>query len=228
MEVKGTCAFQLEGKDARLMLYDVKEWEPLIQRAMMSTHPHLIKNPRIADMWGKPSYMHRQQCFYGDPEETYGYFFSGQLAKATPFTEPMRQLLDQVNAMFGTKYNGVLINVYDNPDDYISDHRDSEKGLDKTQGVLAISYGGERTFRLKHWNHTKNAPYPKKERPWFDIRTKSCQIIHMVGEDFQKELAHGIPPEPKSKARRYSATFRVHCKEDEEDMYRRWKRKREE
>ena len=78
--------------------------------------------------------------------------------------DELRHLLATVNDRFNARYNGILVNYYASGDDYISDHRDDELGLDPSVGVLTISYGAERTFRVKEWNHAKNAPTPAYAR----------------------------------------------------------------
>ncbi len=104
-----------------------------------------------------------------------------------------------INARFGTNYNGILVNKYDDGNNYIGDHSDDEKNLDKG-GVISISYEAVRKFRI-HDKLTK--------KKIMDIPTTSNSIIHMGG-DFQKEFTHGIPIEKKVKGVRYSFTFRTH------------------
>jgi hypothetical protein len=50
--------------------------------------------------------------------------------------------------MFGSNFNGILINRYSTGQEYIGQHSDDEKNLDKS-GVIAISYRGERIFRIR-------------------------------------------------------------------------------
>ena len=93
-------------------------------------------------------------------------------------------------------------------------------------GVLTISYGAERTFRVKPWNHEKRAPYRAKESHWVSEPARSCHALLMAGADFQKALSHGIPPQPGAGGR-ISFTFRVHDKEKEGALYDAWVRRQE-
>ena len=67
-------------------------------------------------------------------------------------------------------------------------------------GVVAISYGAERNFRIRDKKTGKIVE---------NIPTKSNSIIQMAG-DFQKEFKHEIPIQKKVLGERYSFTFRHH------------------
>ena len=88
-----------------------------------------------------------------------------------------------------------------NGDDSIGAHSDDEKNLGN-KGVVAISYGAVRKFRIRDRTTRKIV---------IDIPTISNEIIHMGG-DFQKEFTHQIPVEKRVKDIRYSFTFRKHDK----------------
>lgn len=70
----------------------------------------------------------------------------------------------------------------------------------KCRGVVAISIGAVRTFRIRN-------KIDKKIHT--NIKTLPFDIIHMYG-DFQNEFTHEIPVEKKVKDVRYSLTFRKH------------------
>lgn len=128
-----------------------------------------------------------------------GYYFSGQLSKSKPMNPSLNMLLEMINKMFGSEFNGILINRYNSGDEYICAHSDDEKNLDKS-GVIAISYGGERIFRIRN-------KYTKKL--FQDILIRNMDVIHMGG-NFQKEFTHEIPQTKKTVEIRYSFTFRHH------------------
>ena len=104
-----------------------------------------------------------------------------------------------LNERFDLKNNAFLVNKYIGGENYISDHSDDEQNIDKG-GVIAISYGAVRKFRIRDKLTTKII---------MDIPTTSGSIIHMGG-DFQKEFTHGIPIEKKVEGVRYSFTLRKH------------------
>lgn len=127
---------------------------------------------------------------------------SNQLAKSKPMTLNLDLLLELVNEMFVANFNGILINRYIDGNDYIGAHSDDESNLDKT-GVVAISLGGERIFRIRNKN-TKEIVQ--------DIPIQNLDIIHMGG-NFQKEFTHEVPiTKSIVLLPRYSFTFRHHKK----------------
>lgn len=139
----------------------------------------------------------RDVGFFSD--KSIGYQYSGQLAKSKPMTLNLDLLLELINEMFGSNFNGILINRYNSGDEYIGAHSDDEKNLDLT-GVVAISCGGERIFRIRN---------KKTKEIYQDIPISNLDVIHMGG-DFQKEFTHEIPPTKKLVDIRYSFTFRHH------------------
>jgi alkylated DNA repair dioxygenase AlkB len=159
-------------------------------------------NPPIV-VYGKPGYQHRSIGFFGKTDAAgvpliEGYRYSGQLAPAQPLPPCLAALLDGVNAMFQADFNGILVNRYRGGADTIGAHSDDEKFLDT--GVVAISWGESRTFRIRQRSDKKIIA---------DIPTSSGTVMVMAG-DFQKEFTHEIPAELKKKGVRVSFTFRKH------------------
>lgn len=220
------CLHKWTSAQAYLFEFDLTAYRSLLQRASEVAKPMLVVHPPLGLLYGKPAFMRRNVGFFCEPGDSYGYFFSGQLAKANPLPPELRHLLATVNDRFNARYNGILVNYYASGEDYISDHRDDELGLDPSAGVLTISYGAERKFVVKKWNHAKNAPHPNKESPWVRVLTRSCHALLMAGADFQTALSHGIPPQSGA-GWRISYTFRVHDKEKEEALYAAWMRRQE-
>jgi alkylated DNA repair dioxygenase AlkB len=63
-------------------------------------------------------------------------------------TDSLNILLDMINNKFNTNFNGILVNRYDNGNDYISAHSDDEGSLSDI-GVVSISYGSTRKLRIR-------------------------------------------------------------------------------
>ena len=179
-----------------LNFYLCEEYNELIKKCIDEIKDELLVNPPI-QLYGKTVYQQRSVGFFSN--ESIGYYYSGQLAKSKPLQQYSTELMKIVNTRFGTNYNGILVNKYEDGNNYISDHSDDEKNLDKG-GVICISHGTVRKFRIRN-KSTKEII--------IDIPTTSNSIIHMGG-DFQKEFTHGIPVEKKVKGLRYSLTFRKH------------------
>jgi len=125
-----------------------------------------------------------------------GNYLHGKLniVKSKPLTESLSNLLDMINQIFETDYNGILVNEYENGDNFISRHRDSKNH--PKNGVLIISYGATRTFRI----------YDNNLKQIKEIPLIHGQVLHM-SEHFQKEFEHDLKKEPEIKERRYSLNF---------------------
>jgi alkylated DNA repair dioxygenase AlkB len=146
---------------------------------------------------GKIVYQQRDVGFFSN--ETEGYYYSGKLTSSKPLKPNLLELLLFVNTLFGSSFNGILVNRYNDGTNYISEHSDNENTLDDI-GVVAISYGAIRKFRIRN--------KITKEKV-IDIPTTSYSLIQMGG-NFQNEFLHGIPIEKKIMDVRYSLTFRKH------------------
>lgn len=158
----------------------------------------LLLNPPIK-VFDRICKQNRSIGFFSDESE--GYRYSGQIMKSQNLTPNLKILLQETNKIFESNYNGILVNRYKDGTEYIGGHSDDEKALDKS-GVVAISYGYPRKFRIRN-------KFTKKIIK--DISTQEGMFIQMGG-DFQKEFTHEIPKELKIKEIRYSFTFRKHTK----------------
>jgi alkylated DNA repair dioxygenase AlkB len=169
----------------------------LIERCTDIADPLLEHKPTIT-LFGKVVHQQRNIGFFSN--ESIGYKYSKKLMPSQPFPEPLAELLAYINQRFNYNFNGILINKYENGKDYIGKHSDDEAGLDAVVGVVALSFGAVRTFRIR--NKTSNEIV-------LDLPTSNNEIIQMAG-DFQKEFTHEVPVEKRVTAPRYSFTFRRH------------------
>ena len=185
----------IKTEKSSLNVYDFDE-SGLIQKCVEEVSDKLLINPPI-NLYGKKCIQHRSIGFFSN--ESIGYKYSNQLAKSQKLTNNLEKLLNKINEKFSVDFNGILVNRYKNGMDYISSHSDDEKGLTKA-GVVAISYGSVRKFRIRN---------KKTNKINMDLPTEHNKIIQMEG-DFQKEFKHEIPIEKKIKDARYSFTFRKH------------------
>ena len=181
-----------------LVLHDLTpEICELIRTCIEAVDSELDVNPEIV-VFGKVCHQNRSVGFYSDTSK--GYKYSSRLTAAKKMHPCLRELLIYINDKFDYDYNGILINKYSGGGDYIGKHSDDEIGLDTRVGVVALSYGAVRKFRIRDKTTGKIA---------IDVPTHSDKIIQMAG-DFQKEFTHEIPIEKKVDGVRYSLTFRKH------------------
>lgn len=188
----------LKTNKSALILHDIDpEICELIKTCVETVDPELDVNPEIT-VFGKLCHQHRSIGFYSDTSK--GYNYSSTITPSKKIHPCLRELLVYINDKFDYNYNGILINKYTGGEDYIGKHSDDENGLDSKVGVIAVSYGAVRKFRIR------NKVTGKIE---IDVPTDPNKIIQMAG-DFQKEFTHEIPIEKKVKGVRYSFTFRRH------------------
>jgi len=170
----------------------------LIEKCVKNITNNLQEYPEIK-IFGKICHQRRCVGFFSDKSK--GYNYSNQILLAKPMTDQLTTLLNIVNKIYNTDFNGILVNKYNTGLDYISAHSDDETGLDNS-GVIAISYGTKRIFRIRDKMTKKIVK---------DIPLESYSIIQMGG-DFQKEFTHEVPVQKKVLGERISFTFRKHNK----------------
>ena len=158
--------------------------------------PLLDIRPAIV-VYNKECRQNRNVGFFSD--ESKGYKYSNKLAASKPLTPSLKILLEQVNKVTKSNFNGILINQYEDGSQSIGKHSDDESGIGKN-GVVAISSGSARKFRIR---------CKKTGKIVKDIIMDNLSVLQMGG-DFQKEFTHEIPVEKKVKEGRVSFTFRYH------------------
>lgn len=156
---------------------------------------------------GKEISIPRKQVAYGDKNAFYE--FSGTKVDAKSWHTPndivcsvIKKIKYYVELFTNNKYNFVLINRYDNGNNYIGFHSDDERNLDKSSGIVGVSFGAEREFQL----------VPKNFVP-VNIPSKISLILHHgsiihIGDPTNTFWKHSIPKSSKIKQIRISLTFR--------------------
>jgi len=119
---------------------------------------------------------------------------------SNPFTPNMSELLQTVNSLLNTEFNGMLVNTYKDGSDYIGAHSDSDIGTE--EGVASLSFGAERNFRIRN----------KSDKKILHEEITTDGTILVMGGVFQKLYTHEIPVQKKIKGSRTSITFRTHTK----------------
>jgi alkylated DNA repair dioxygenase AlkB len=69
-----------------------------------------------------------------------GKKYSNKLAASKPLTPSLSRLMDIVNNLLHTDFNGILVNEYPNGTHYIGKHSDDERAL-SSAGVVSVSFG---------------------------------------------------------------------------------------
>jgi len=116
----------------------------LIMRCIEEVEHQLLITPPIK-IYERTCYQQRNVGFFSDTSN--GYYYSNQLMVSKPTSYATSQLLKLINERFNADYNGILVNKYENGNNYISKHSDNEASLGNI-GVLCISFGAVRNFRI--------------------------------------------------------------------------------
>lgn len=171
-------------------------FESVIADAVESVKHSLIPRPKVKIM-GKVCHQNRDVRFFSDRVRYYPY--SGAHMESCQMMEPLRVLLNLVNWMYGSDFNGILVNRYNIGSDYIGAHRDAENCLDAKSGVVIVSYGVDRILRFRDADNNIVR----------DVHT-SEGIIQITPEQM-RAYTHEIPKQMKVEGVRYSFTFRKHA-----------------
>ena len=176
--------------------YTIFHDKSLVDKCVLDITNNLVEYPKIK-IFGKVCYQQRCVGFFSNEIKQYKY--SNQISLSKPMTSSLTTLLSQVNNLYGTTYNAILVNKYKSGKDYISRHSDDETNLDNS-GVVSISYGATRKFRVRD---------KKTKKILKDINLEPYSIIQMGGK-FQEEFTHEVPIQKKITDERISFTFRKH------------------
>jgi alkylated DNA repair dioxygenase AlkB len=187
-------------ENANLRVYQFGKHKSLIDDAVKEVKDHLEIKPECI-VYGRKCHQQRNVGFFAGPN-IHGYTYSNQTASSIPMGPICQRLLEEINKHFGSEYNGILVNEYTGDGkSTVGWHADSEIGLDPKAGVVAISWGCARPFKIRIKGKTK---------PTWTVKAIPYQAIQMHGKDFQKYLQHTIPPTKKAITSRISFTFRKH------------------
>ncbi|MGB1013083.1 MAG: alpha-ketoglutarate-dependent dioxygenase AlkB [Nannocystaceae bacterium] len=87
-------------------------------------------------------------------QQAYGadYHYTGRTNRALPIPALLQPLLAWSREAIYPQLNGLLLNWYDAAHNhYIGRHRDSTKNRVPDSPIVTISFGEDRTFRLREW-----------------------------------------------------------------------------
>ena len=188
----------------RLLQRDFRQHKAVIDAVVADAKCELTVKPPIFFL-GEERRQQRNVGFFSN--ESSGYAYSGQKIDAKPLSDSMHKILRILSDEYGIEFNGLLVNQYCDGNEYVSPHGDDEKGLDKGAGVVILSWGTKRLFRLR-----KKAPSERPKDPvvYKGVETLPYYALQMEGDEFQKMLKHEIPVQKRVKAERVSITARRH------------------
>lgn len=147
-------------------------------------------------VFGKHIITNRKVAWYGD--KAFDYTYSNTTKKALIWTNELLELKKIAEETSETTYNSCLLNLYNNGEEGMAWHSDSEKMLQKNGAIASLSFGAERKFALKH-KHTND--------------TTSLILEHgsmlIMKDETQTHWLHRLPPSTLIKRPRINLTFRT-------------------
>lgn len=147
-------------------------------------------------MFGKPVMQPRRTALYGDADR--GYRYSGRTMHPTPWTPTLLEIKHACEAVVGTTFTTVLLNLYRNGLDSMGWHRDNERSLGTEPIIASVSLGATRLFQCKH----------RIDRSLrLSLPLEHGSLVVMQGA-MQEHWYHQVPKEPRVQEARINLTFR--------------------
>ncbi|UOQ73516.1 alpha-ketoglutarate-dependent dioxygenase AlkB family protein [Hymenobacter cellulosilyticus] len=150
-------------------------------------------------LFGKEVLQPRLTAWYGDAGAQYSY--SGLTWQPLPWTPPLQQLREQVEAACGTSFNSVLLNLYRNGQDSMGWHADNEPELGPAPVIASVSLGAVRRFRLRPRDPQRTPHEP------LTLELASGSLLVMRGPT-QQHWLHAVPKTARPAGPRLNLTFR--------------------
>jgi alkylated DNA repair dioxygenase AlkB len=152
-----------------------------IEHNEIKMHGRVVKIPRWQQAYGKD------------------YQFSGATNKALPVPDLMQPLLAWTRKTIDDRLNGILVNWYDGQSGhYIGPHRDKSEHLVIGAPIVTLSFGEERTFRVRPWRGQGNR----------DFRAANG-VVFVLPCETNKAFTHEVPASKRYIGKRISVTMRA-------------------
>ena len=163
-----------------------RAWEQKpVDRGTLQMHGNTVTIPRWNQSYIRP------------------YYFSGKLHPAAPMPDAFLPLYEWTRECFSSeKFNQMLVNWYQDGNDYIGAHADAERDLVPHSPILSVSLGQERCFRVRSASDKAIVA---------DVSMPDRSYI-MMGGEMQSRYTHEVPKvsghKGKRMERRINVTFR--------------------
>ena len=148
--------------------------------------------------YGKEVDMPRLTAWYADAGVTYTY--SNITQEINPWTPALLYIRERVERAAGTRFNGVLLNLYRDGRDSVSWHREKEQELGENPVVGSVSFGAARQFQLRHRK--------RRELGVINVELTHGTLLLMKGPT-QQFWEHQIPKTARPVKPRVNLTFRT-------------------
>jgi alkylated DNA repair dioxygenase AlkB len=194
----GSRFFQtLDLSGAEVYLYPAFFCTPDADRLLRELRDTTTWRQETIKLYGKNISVPRLTAWYGD--EGTSYIYSGIKNVPLPWTPVLLEVKQAVEPPSGVVFNSVLLNCYRTGKDSVSWHADDEPEFGEQPVITSVSFGGTRTFQLKH---------KKRKELKASLELTHCCVLIMRG-DTQANWLHQIPKTAKHVEERLNLTFRA-------------------
>ena len=121
--------------------------------------------------------------------------------------QKVNNIIDGYDGVKPAKYNSLLINYYENENNFITAHQDCKESFGESPTIAIYSLGDSRTIKLERtlYNSLARNKKEKDKNVNFNLSDNS---LFIMGGGSQKYYCHAIDKEPDKKSHRYSFSFR--------------------
>lgn len=116
-------------------------------RALMEeANSYPFERPKVK-VYGKEHLIPRSQVWFGDAGCDYCY--SGLKVSPFPWPKYALKLKNKITRELGGDYNSLLVNLYQNGNEYMGWHSDNEPELVDGADIVSVSLGARRDFMVR-------------------------------------------------------------------------------
>ena len=180
-------------RDGEVFLFQDALASGTADRALADLMTEIDWQQETATLFGRKIPLPRLTAWYG----SHAYAYSGIHHEPLPMTPLLNDLRIEAEALAGTSFNSVLINLYRHGQDSMGWHSDDEKILGPEPVIASLSLGGSRRFQLKHRDGGSLVN--------IELAHGSCLIMQGC---CQARWRHQVPKTKKEVAPRVNLTFR--------------------
>jgi alkylated DNA repair dioxygenase AlkB len=187
----------LDLPEAEVIFYPAFFPTPAADRLLRELRDTTAWRQETIKFYGKTIAVPRLTAWYGD--EGTRYVYSGITNVPLPWTPALMEVKRTVEPPAGVVFNSVLVNRYRTGQDSVSWHADDEPEFGEQPVIASVSFGGTRTFQLKH----------KRRKEWkASVELTHGSLLIMRGGT-QANWLHQIPKIAKPVEERLNLTFRA-------------------
>ncbi len=187
----------LDLPDAEVSLYPAFFSASKADRLFLELRDTTAWRQETFKLYGKAIDFPRLTAWYG--EEGTSYIYSGIKNVPLPWTPAILEVKRAVEPPSDVAFNSVLLNRYRTGKDSVAWHADDEPEFGEQPVIASVSFGGTRTFRLKH---------KKRKDLNASIELTHGSLLLMRGGT-QANWLHQIPKTAKPVEERLNLTFRA-------------------